>query len=36
MTANVKQFVEENITTIEQQDWQELLTLYKAWLVLIF
>lgn len=24
MTDNVKQFIEENITTIEQQDWQKL------------
>lgn len=24
MTENVKQFIEENITTIEQEDWQEL------------
>ena len=24
MTENVKQFIEENITTIEQQDWQKL------------
>ena len=24
MTDNVKQFIEENITTIEQEDWQKL------------
>jgi hypothetical protein len=28
MTENVKQFIEENITTIEQEDWQKL---FDAW-----
>ena len=28
MTDNIKQFIEENITTIEQQDWQKL---FEEW-----